>query len=418
MSLNPRQLVPGLLLAATPALALPPVAISYHDYVLGTSCEVIAAESCLHAVDARVMADIEHLNLELNTRLPHAAINRGELTPDIRAVLAAYDYWRQRTYGAIDCRINGQLNIDALGKAYILDRAAAPHDDLLLNIGGDIRCTGPRTWAVDLANPFDPYDNAAPLLTLNLRNQAVATSGLYARGRHIVDARTGQPVAPRLAQATVVADDAVTANALATAAFILEPTALQDLIAETPNTTALLVTHDRRFVTFGQSVSKVAAETQKAASNWPADFAVTMAPKILPLERKPRERPYIAVWVETEKGTHVKTIMVYGNERKYLRELTKWYRHTRDNAELLRSCTRATRPAGEYSFIWRGDDQKNKPAETGRYVLCIETAFEHGGRQFKSVPLTCGEARATARMDRTPHFEAFDVVYDKRETKP
>jgi len=404
--------LPGLLVLAAPVAAV------NHDYVLGTSCEVLAAQSCVHAVDARVMADIERLNLELNTRLPQSAISRGQVTADVRAVLAAYDYWRNRTGGAIDCRINDQLNIDALGKAYVLERAATAHDDLLLNIGGDIRCTGPRTWAVDVADPFDPFDNAGPLLTLNLRNQAVATSGLYARGRHIVDARTGQAVAPRLAQATVVADDAVTANALATAAFIVEPTALQDLIAETPNTTALLVTHDRRLVTFGQGVSTVAAETQKAESKWPADFAVAMTPKILPVERKPRERPYIAVWVENEKGAHVKTIMVYGNERKYLRELSKWYRHTRDNAELVRSCTRATRPAGEYSFIWRGDDQKNKPVDTGRYVLCIETAYEHGGRQFKSVPLTCGEARATARIDRTPHFEAFDVVYDKREAKP
>jgi thiamine biosynthesis lipoprotein ApbE len=113
------------------------------------------------------------------------------------------------------------LNVDALGKAYILDHAAAavraspPHlGGLLRNIGGDIVAWG-RDCEVAVADPNHADDNAEPLTHVVLRDGAVATSGCYARGPHLIDGRTGSP-APTTASATVVARDAVTANALAT----------------------------------------------------------------------------------------------------------------------------------------------------------------------------------------------------------
>ena len=55
---------------------------------------------------------------------------------------------------------------------------------------------------------------------LELRDGAVATSGAYERGQHIVDPRTGRP--PRgVLSVTVVGPDLGTADAYATAAFAL-----------------------------------------------------------------------------------------------------------------------------------------------------------------------------------------------------
>lgn len=57
---------------------------------------------------------------------------------------------------------------------------------------------------------------------LELTDAAVATSGHYERGAHILDARTGRPAAGLLSL-TVVAPTLTEADATATAAFALGP---------------------------------------------------------------------------------------------------------------------------------------------------------------------------------------------------
>jgi thiamine biosynthesis lipoprotein len=53
-----------------------------------------------------------------------------------------------------------------------------------------------------------------------MRDGAVATSGTYERGTHIVDGRTGRPVRD-LVSLTVIAPDLTTADATSTAAFAM-----------------------------------------------------------------------------------------------------------------------------------------------------------------------------------------------------
>ncbi|WP_235500556.1 FAD:protein FMN transferase [Leifsonia sp. Root227] len=76
-----------------------------------------------------------------------------------------------------------------------------------------------EAWNVGVRTPTDP---AAMLAVLSVSNAAVATSGAYERGAHIVDGRTGAP-ATGLLSATVIADDLTTADILATAVFALGP---------------------------------------------------------------------------------------------------------------------------------------------------------------------------------------------------
>jgi thiamine biosynthesis lipoprotein len=56
------------------------------------------------------------------------------------------------------------------------------------------------------------------MLVLELTDAAVATSGSYERGHHIIDPRTGEP-ATALASATVVGPDLAAADAYATALY-------------------------------------------------------------------------------------------------------------------------------------------------------------------------------------------------------
>jgi thiamine biosynthesis lipoprotein len=87
--------------------------------------------------------------------------------------------------------------------------------------GGDLVAIGEpepgRPWRIGVRHPDLPDDTAA---ILAIRDLAVATSGLYERGDHIVDPHTGVP--PRgLRSLTVVGPTLAFADAYATAGFAM-----------------------------------------------------------------------------------------------------------------------------------------------------------------------------------------------------
>lgn len=129
-----------------------------------------------------------------------------------------------------------EVDLGGIAKGFAIELAAqamgaAGAGSALVDIGGDMRLVGRRedgqNWKIQLR---DPRPGEHPPIYLRLADCAVATSGDYARpvhvaGRrfsHIVDPRTGWPVAD-VPSATIVAPDATTADALATAVSVLGP---------------------------------------------------------------------------------------------------------------------------------------------------------------------------------------------------
>src|SRR5207248_3932894 len=90
-----------------------------------------------------------------------------------------------------------------------------------INAGGDIRVRGRPTpapyWRVGIRHPFLRDKAAAVVAATDL---AIATSGAYERGAHIVDPHTGRPPGGILS-VTVVGPDLATADAYATAAYAM-----------------------------------------------------------------------------------------------------------------------------------------------------------------------------------------------------
>src|SRR5262249_59050398 len=107
----------------------------------------------------------------------------------------------------------------------------------LLTVGGALVSFG-RSREIAIADPDDAFDNARPFATIELRNAAVATSGTYARGAHFTDPRTGRSLNTAVA-ATVVAADAVTANALAATLCMTSADEGLRLVESTPGAEAL-----------------------------------------------------------------------------------------------------------------------------------------------------------------------------------
>jgi thiamine biosynthesis lipoprotein len=93
--------------------------------------------------------------------------------------------------------------------------------NLCVHAGGDVRVRGERApgqaWRVGIQHPHLRDRTAA---VLHARDLAVATSGAYERGAHIVDPRTGEPPEGVLS-VTVLGPDLGTADAYATAAFAM-----------------------------------------------------------------------------------------------------------------------------------------------------------------------------------------------------
>ena len=153
------------------------------------------------------------------------------------------------------------VTLDGIGKGYIIDRAievlvryGIPR--ALVNAGGDIRVIGERAfnepWKVALQHPRDEESYIA---VVKLKNQAIATSGDYTqyffsdrRTHHIVDPRTGLS-AVGLISATVVADRAIDADALATSVFVLGQVEGIELVERLPRTEALIITKTREILT-------------------------------------------------------------------------------------------------------------------------------------------------------------------------
>ena len=90
-----------------------------------------------------------------------------------------------------------------------------------INAGGDIRLRGGALpaghWRVGIQHPLARGRVAAVIEATDL---AVATSGAYERGAHVVDPHTGRPPAGVLS-VTVVGPDLASADAYATAAFAM-----------------------------------------------------------------------------------------------------------------------------------------------------------------------------------------------------
>ena len=141
-----------------------------------------------------------------------------------------------------------QLDLGGIAKGYAVDQAAAVLqnngvEQALINFGGDLRTLGAResskSWKIGIRDPYNP-DKIAQVL--NLRNQAVATSGNYEQFRssssgkllshHLIDPQTARPGRLQFHGLTVVGSNCRDADALATALFFMNNAESEKLLED------------------------------------------------------------------------------------------------------------------------------------------------------------------------------------------
>lgn len=154
-------------------------------------------------------------------RLDRGELALGDADPLVREVLERCDALRVGTGGYFDARAGGRLDPSGFVKGWAVDRAASLLDGMgerrfLVSAGGDLVARG-GPWRVGVRHPRRRRRLAAALA---VSDAAVATSGAYERGPHVLDPHTGRP-ARGARSVTVVGPDLGTADAYATAAFAM-----------------------------------------------------------------------------------------------------------------------------------------------------------------------------------------------------
>jgi thiamine biosynthesis lipoprotein len=187
---------------------------------------VMGMPASIEVPDTAAAGAVFHLLRDFDRRFspfrPDSEVRTGRHSRELTEVLELCADYERDTGGAFQIRRPG-CGLDPCGvvKGWAVQQAAdmlraAGITEFCLNVGGDIAAAG-RPWSVGIRHPDLPHQLCA---VLEVHDGAVATSGTYERGHHIVDGRTGRPVRD-LVSLTVVADDLTTADAVSTAAFAM-----------------------------------------------------------------------------------------------------------------------------------------------------------------------------------------------------
>ncbi|ASI94405.1 MULTISPECIES: DUF2271 domain-containing protein [Vibrio harveyi group] len=123
-------------------------------------------------------------------------------------------------------------------------------------------------------------------------------------------------------------------------------------------------------------------------------------------------RPYVAVWIEDEKRKPVKTIQLWVGKDEWLKDLRSWWRKVgRYDRELVDAVTSATRPAGQYRFVWDGTNDDGQRLKQGNYTLHVEVVREHGGRNYLRQKMQLADSEVRYQIKPTEETGVITVNY-------
>ncbi|CAL1518945.1 FAD:protein FMN transferase [Chitinophaga sp. MM2321] len=153
---------------------------------------------------------------------------------------------------------NVRLDFDAIAQGYTVDVMAALLESkgitsYMVEVGGELRSKGKKSdhayWTIGIENPFHSDGLQS---VMRLVDKAAATSGNYRNYykqnghtySHIIDPRTGYSRQDPLQSATVFANDAMTADAYATAFLVMGLEATKQFLSGRHDLDAYLIYAD------------------------------------------------------------------------------------------------------------------------------------------------------------------------------
>lgn len=242
------------------------------EQIMGTAITLDLADNLppgrLHELADEVFAWMREVDARFSTYRADSEVSRfdrgevllSEASADLRFVLeACADLWGD-TDGFFDAYATGRLDPSGFVKGWAAQVAsdrllAAGAGNHCVNAGGDVRVRGlspaGEPWRIGIRHPWDAM---AACLVLTGTDLAVATSGVYERGRHVLDPRRGTP-AGGLRSVTVVGTDLGLADAYATAALAMGVTGIGWLDRLDDHTHAVITDDARQYHSAGLPVT-------------------------------------------------------------------------------------------------------------------------------------------------------------------
>ncbi|MCF8715819.1 FAD:protein FMN transferase [Joostella atrarenae] len=159
------------------------------------------------------------------------------------------------------------LDFNALAKGYTIDLIGRMFDEngvdnYLIELGGEILTRGNskktnkiKNWVVAIDSPVQDNEQRVLIAKVQLKDKAMATSGNYRKFRvdketgehyvHIINPLTGYPQKSNVLSVSVVAKTCMVADAYATALMVMPLDKAKELLKETPEIEAYMISADR-----------------------------------------------------------------------------------------------------------------------------------------------------------------------------
>lgn len=214
------------------------------EHIMGTA---VSADVPTDAMAEDVFAWLREVDDRFSTYKADSEVNRpdlstGNASPDMRHVLAECARLWEVTSGYFDAYATGRFDPSGYVKGWSVQVAAdrltsAGSAGHCLNAGGDVCVRG--RWRIGIQHPWE-RDKVA--WVVDAVDTAVATSGTYERGMHVVNPFTSAPAAD-LVSVTLVGPDLALADAYATAAVAMGRKAL-DWLATLDGYESAVITAD------------------------------------------------------------------------------------------------------------------------------------------------------------------------------
>lgn len=195
------------------------------------------------AILLSVFKQLKQLDEQFSTYKPNSELSRfrrGELKPDLVSIgmkdtMKACLEWEKKTGGYFSARYGEGFDPSGYIKGWAIAEAGKSlkrlgFETFCISVGGDILASssGSKVWNIAIQNP---EHKSKVLAVIRAQNLAVATSGNYERGNHIINPKSGIP-ADFFTSLTVIGPDIVTADVYATAAYAMEKIGLKFVDAQ------------------------------------------------------------------------------------------------------------------------------------------------------------------------------------------
>jgi thiamine biosynthesis lipoprotein len=222
------------------------------EHIMGIPISIDIPDTTDDAIFNAAFSRLHTIDQVFSTYKPESEISRyrrgelhdQELSSEVRRVKQACQDFENKTAGYFSAYYDGTFDPTGYVKGWAIREAVDILEKhgihtYLVNAAGDILAASSdeKTWNIALQ---DPFKRTGSLGTISLKNGAIATSGTYERGNHIINPRTRR-VASSTVSATVYGTDIITADVFATTCIAMDAAQAIDFINLQSGYEALLI---------------------------------------------------------------------------------------------------------------------------------------------------------------------------------